>query len=93
MNHCHHHHYHHHHLQHVRGRAGDILEGLDVHRVGGLALEHLIEGHEEELVFGELPKARDDGAVRVLALQHRHYVELLAAPAPVTKPEKERRLD
>ena len=59
-----------------------------MHRVRGLALQHFVKWHQEELVLGELPEAGDHGAVGVLTLQHCHDVELLTAPAPVTKPEK-----
>ena len=59
-----------------------------MHRVRRLTLKHLVEGHQEELVLSELPEAGDHGAVGVLALEHRHDVELLTASTPVTKPEK-----
>ena len=74
------------HLHGGGGRGGDVLQGLDVHGVGGLPLQHLVEGHQEELVLGGLPEAGDHHAVRVLALQHRHDVEFLAAATPVPEP-------
>ena len=67
---------------------GNILQSLDVHGVGGLTLQHAVEWHQKEFVFSEFSQVRNHDTVCVLTLQHRHYVEFLAATTLVTIPEK-----
>ena len=63
---------------HLGGRGGGhVLQRLNVHRVGGLTLQHLVERHQEELVLSGLPEVRYDNTVGVLTLQNCHDIKFL----------------
>ena len=68
-----------------RGR-GHVLQGLDIHRVGRLTLQHLVERHQEELVFSGLPEVWNNDTVGIFTFQNRHDIKFLAPAGSVTEP-------